>query len=103
MESEAYRTMTGRGPPCKVFSEGLSKIRCPVRLLVAGSPIQEHPMQYLCLIYGQEQQASTMSGDDRNQMRRDYMAYTEDIKKSNHYLGGNALQPTSTASTVRLR
>src|SRR3954465_10621266 len=95
--------MTGRGPPCKVFSGGLSKIRYSVRLLVAGSPIQEHPMQYLCLIYGQEQQAQTMSGDDRMQMRNDYMAYTDDIKKSNHWVGGNGLQPTSTASTVRVR
>ena len=33
----------------------------------------------------------------------DYMTYTEGIKKSGHYLGGNELQPTHTATTVRSR
>jgi hypothetical protein len=33
----------------------------------------------------------------------DYFAFTEDIQKSGHYLGGNALQPTQTATTVRVR
>ena len=60
-------------------------------------------MQYLCLIYSDEKQVATMSGDDRAQMHREYMAYTDDIKKSNHYLGGNALNPTQTATTVRVR
>jgi hypothetical protein len=31
------------------------------------------------------------------------MTYTEGIQKSGHYLGGNALQPTHTATTVRSR
>jgi hypothetical protein len=33
----------------------------------------------------------------------EYFAFTEDIKKSGHYVGGNALQPVSTATTVRVR
>src|SRR4029077_2549401 len=36
-------------------------------------------------------------------MRGEYFAYTDGIKKSGHYLGGNALQPTATATTVRVR
>jgi hypothetical protein len=36
-------------------------------------------------------------------MSADYMTYTESIQKSGHYLGGNALQPTHTATTVRSR
>jgi hypothetical protein len=31
------------------------------------------------------------------------MTFTEDIRKSGHYVGGNPLQPTSTATTVRVR
>jgi hypothetical protein len=64
---------------------------------------REHYMKYLCLIYGEEKQRATMSAEDGAQMRREYMAYTEDIQKSGHYLGGNALQPTQTATTVRSR
>ena len=33
----------------------------------------------------------------------EYFAFTEDIKKSGHYVGGEALQPVSTATTVRVR
>jgi hypothetical protein len=33
----------------------------------------------------------------------EYFAFTEDIKKSGHYLGGEALQPVNTATSVRVR
>jgi hypothetical protein len=33
----------------------------------------------------------------------EYFAFTEGIKQSGHYLGGNALQPVQTATTVRTR
>ena len=33
----------------------------------------------------------------------EYFAFTEGIKQSGHYLGGNALQPVHTATTVRVR
>jgi hypothetical protein len=32
-----------------------------------------------------------------------YLDFTESIKRSGHYLGGDALQPTTTATTVRVR
>ena len=60
-------------------------------------------MQYLCLIYGQESDRATMTQEEGMKMRSDYMAYTDDIKKGGQYLGGNGLQPTSTATTVRVR
>ena len=60
-------------------------------------------MKYLCLIYGDEGRMASMSPEQLTQQRAKYMAYTEDIKGSGHYLGGNALQPTRTASTVRHR
>ena len=44
-----------------------------------------------------------MSADQGAQMHREYMTYTDSIKQSNHYVGGNALQPTGTATTVRVR
>ena len=33
----------------------------------------------------------------------EYFAFTDDIRRSGQYIGGNALQPTRTASTVRVR
>ena len=60
-------------------------------------------MKYLCLIYDDEQQMMKRPRDETGKMSADYMTYTEGIRKSGHYLGGNALQPTHTATTVRSR
>ena len=60
-------------------------------------------MKYLCLIYGEEARRATMSKEQGDAMRSEYMAYTDDIRKSGHWLGGEALQPTQTATTIRVR
>jgi hypothetical protein len=60
-------------------------------------------MKYLCLIYDDEQQMMKRPRDETGKMSADYMTYTGSIQKSGHYLGGNALQPTHTATTVRSR
>ncbi len=60
-------------------------------------------MQYLLLIYDRESDWAAMSEDEKGQMMRDYFAFTESIRQSGHYLGGNPLQPVATATTVRVR
>src|SRR5688500_7116044 len=60
-------------------------------------------MKYLCLIYDDEKKAVTMSKSDLDALMGDYFAFTEDIKKSGHYLAGEALQPVPTATSVRAR
>jgi hypothetical protein len=60
-------------------------------------------MKYLCLLYDDESMWGKMSKDESGKMMADYGAFTSSIKTSGHYLGGNALQPTSTATTVRVR
>jgi hypothetical protein len=60
-------------------------------------------MKYLCLIYDEESKMATMSEQDANAFMGEYFAFTEDIKKSGHYLGGEALKPVSTATTIRVR
>ena len=60
-------------------------------------------MKYLCLIYNDEKIRQAMPQPEADKMRSEYIAYSDDIKKSGHYLGGNALQPTATATTVRVR
>ena len=60
-------------------------------------------MRYLCLIYDDESKWGTMPKEQADAMMGEYFAFTEAIKKSGHYVGGNALKPVSTATTVRLR
>jgi hypothetical protein len=60
-------------------------------------------MKYLCLIYEDQSLWPKMAKSEADQFMGDYFAFTEGIKKSGHYLGGNALQPTNTATTVRVR
>jgi hypothetical protein len=60
-------------------------------------------MQYLLLIYNNEQNWLTLSEADRAKLQSDYRSFTESIAKSGHYTGGNALQPTGTATYVRVR
>ena len=60
-------------------------------------------MKYLCLIYDDESKWGTMPKQEADAMMGEYYAFTEGIKKSGHYVGGEALQPTRTATTVRVR
>ena len=60
-------------------------------------------MRYLCLIYDDESALGRMTKEQGNAIMGAYMALTAGIKKSGHYIGGNALQRTQTASTVRVR
>ncbi len=60
-------------------------------------------MQYMCLIYDDEQVWQGMSEDERNIVFGEYGAFTQSIQKSGNMVAGDALQPTSTATTVRIR
>lgn len=60
-------------------------------------------MKYLCLIYDDEKKMATRSKDEGETLMNEYFAFTEGIKTSGHYLGGNALQAINTATTLRNR
>jgi hypothetical protein len=60
-------------------------------------------MRYLCLIYDDEKKVSTMPKAESDAFMGEYFAFTDGIKQSGHYLGGEALQPVQTATTVRVR
>ena len=60
-------------------------------------------MKYLCLIYDDERAMDNMQKAEMDAMMGEYFAFSEGVKKSGHYIGGNALQPTQTATTVRVR
>jgi hypothetical protein len=60
-------------------------------------------MRYLCLIYDEEKRLNARSAKEMETFTSEYFAFTEAIQKSRHYLGGEALQPVQTATTVRVR
>jgi len=60
-------------------------------------------MQYLLLIYGNEADWANMSEAEQGQSFGEYMQYTAEIKASGNYIGGEALEPVSTATTVRVK
>ena len=60
-------------------------------------------MKYLCLIYDNEKSMGTMSKTEGDAFMGEYFAFTEGIKKSCHYVGGEALQPVQSATSVRVR
>jgi hypothetical protein len=60
-------------------------------------------MKYLLLIYESEAGFAGMPGDEQARIFEEYMTYTKNIKKSGNYIGGEALQAISTATTVRVK
>ena len=60
-------------------------------------------MRYLCLIYDEEKKLGSMSKSESDAFMGEYFAFTEGIRKSGHYIGGEALQPVESATTVRVR
>ncbi len=53
-------------------------------------------MKYLCLIYGEEHALATVADSD-------CIACDREIARSGHGIASEALQPVSTATTVRVR
>jgi len=55
------------------------------------------------LIYDEEKKRDVMSKNELELLVSEYAAFTEGIRKSGYYLGGEALQSVQTAVTVRVR
>ena len=60
-------------------------------------------MRYLCLIYDDEKKMAGMSKSEGDAFMGEYFAFTDGVKKSGHYIGGEALQPVHTGTSVRVR
>jgi len=60
-------------------------------------------MKYLCLIYEDESFWTTTPKPELDAIMVDYRAFGTTYKQSGHILGGHALQPTSSATTIRVR
>ena len=60
-------------------------------------------MQYLLLIYRSDAEYGTMDPTERKKLTGEYGVFTQSIIQSGHFKAGDGLQPTSTATTVRVR
>jgi len=60
-------------------------------------------MQYLLLLYHDEKQFQALSEEEKGNLRQEYFALIDELKQKGQYLGGNPLESTSTAKTVRIR
>ncbi len=60
-------------------------------------------MEYLLLIYSRESDWAALSEEARGALYKDYYEFTDGIRQSGHYKGGNPLQTVATATTVRVR
>ena len=60
-------------------------------------------MKYLLLIYESEAGFAGMSEAEQARIFEEYMDYTKGIRKKGNYIGGEALQAISTATTVRVK
>jgi hypothetical protein len=58
-------------------------------------------MKYICLGYSDEQTWETMSERERNAMIDACFAYDDVLRKNGHLVGGEALQSTRNATTLR--
>lgn len=58
-------------------------------------------MQYMLLIYGDMSDSPVPGTPDFDKMIADYGKFTEEIQQAGVYVAGEALQPVSTATTVR--
>jgi len=60
-------------------------------------------MKYLLLICGEEKGWASMPEPDRKQLMAEFREFTQHIQASGQYVGGSQLQPTSSATSVRVR
>jgi hypothetical protein len=60
-------------------------------------------MRYALLIYASEQDWASQSEEQAQTQFQDYMAFTKDVVDRGIMRSGEALQPTATATTVRVR
>jgi hypothetical protein len=60
-------------------------------------------MKYILLIHDDEKAWAKLGDSDRQAIYGEYDRFVKQIKSTGHYLAGDQLQPTSAATSVRLR
>jgi hypothetical protein len=60
-------------------------------------------VKYLLMIYGDEGGFENLTDEQRHAVYREYDEFANDLAAKGQMVGGNELQSTSTATTVRIR
>ena len=60
-------------------------------------------MKYLCLMYYDEKIVNAMTAAEWQSLNEECMACGEGLSSSGHMLGGHALHPTNSATSLRVR
>jgi hypothetical protein len=60
-------------------------------------------VQYMLLIYNDENAWAALSDAERESIVGDYFAFTGEIRESGNFVDGAPLHPTSTSTAVRVR
>ncbi len=60
-------------------------------------------MRYILLIYTDETEDAKRTDAENEANMAEYYAFTSEVQESGAYKGGDALHPTSSATTVRVR
>lgn len=60
-------------------------------------------MRYLLLIYSNEQQDAQRTPEEQEANMQAYYSFTNDLQQSGAMVGGEALHPTNSATTVQVR
>jgi hypothetical protein len=83
---------------------GTSRTTKGVQVVFTTTPsLRNATMKYLCLIYDEEKKMEKMSKEEGDKFMGEYFAFTDGIKKSGQHVSSEALQPVSTATTIRMR
>ena len=67
------------------------------------TPDEESDVQYLLMIYANEQEMAAMAPAASTTMVQEYAEFTKSIVQAGQLKAGDRLRPTSTASTLRVR
>ncbi len=60
-------------------------------------------MRYMLLVYRDERTWDAMSVQERGRVFQEAVEFSEGLRSSGFYQGGDPLEPTSTATTVRMK
>jgi hypothetical protein len=60
-------------------------------------------MKYMLLIHDSETAWAALGGTEQQEIMAAYRRFSAEIRASGHYLAGSQLQPTSNATSVRVR
>lgn len=60
-------------------------------------------MNYLLLIYEDEKALHSRDETTRDQVLGEYRKFTQSVRDGGHFVAADALQPTTTATSVRVR